>query len=121
MLTEQAVNRLEALVMAQPEPVRMELRGALEDLARVIATQALLARNLGIELENAMVGVDVLNSLVAQNGLEGMLSGLSPPKRNPFSMGEARKACDDLVATASQARDFTAILKGVAQVAKVLI
>ncbi len=75
------------------------------------------------ELENAQVNADAIDAIVTQ-GKPGAAAGaaqLDPPKPNPFTMDEAKAACDNLVAKVASANDFSNILKAVAQVAKVFI
>lgn len=121
MMTEESIDRLVRLVEAQPEPARTELAGVLEDLARVIATQALLNRNLRTRLDNADVSAQTIARLVTDGSLENLLQNFSPPKRNPFTMKDARDASEQLVARINQAGDFATVFKFVVEVAKVFI
>lgn len=121
MLTEAAVDKLNVLIETHAGPDKDELTAALEDICRLIGTQALIMRNMRRKLTNARVGARSINTIADQSTLEGLLSNLDPPKRNPFTMGEVRAACDQLVTKVNAATDFTEILKGVVQVAKVFI
>lgn len=62
-----------------------------------------------------------ISQIVEQSTLSNLLSNLTPAKRNPFTMDEAKVACEQLVAKVNAANDFAEILKGVIQVAKVFI
>ncbi len=121
MLTEQSVDKLKAVVEAHAGPDKDALIGALEDISRMIGTQTLLIRNMRMELENAQVSQMAINQIVQQDTLINLLSNLTPPKRNPFTMDEAKVATESLVAKVNSATDFSEILKGVVQVAKVFI
>lgn len=121
MLNETSINKLKALIDQQPEPTRGELTAAMEDITRAIGTLSLLSRNLRMELDNAMVDMQAVNRLVTQGSLQQMLGMLNPPKRNSFTMDEARTACNAVVQQIAAANDFSNILKAVVQVAKVFI
>ena len=121
MLSEQTIDKLKDLIVTHAGADRDDLIGALEDISRTISTQALLIRNMQMELENAQVSAMVINQIVDQNMVSSLLSNLTPPKRNPFTMDEVKIASEQLVAKVNSARDFTEILKGVVQVAKVFI
>lgn len=121
MLTEQSVDKLKALIEAHAGPDKDVLTDALEDISRLIGTQTLLIRNMRMALENAQVSQITINQIVKQNTIGNLLSNLTPPKRNPFTMDEAKAAAENLVAKVNSATDFAEILKGVVQVATVFI
>jgi len=121
MLTDQTIEKLKALIDEHAGADKDRLIAALEDLGRVIASQSLLIRNMRMELENAQVSTQIINGIVEQAMINSLLSNLDPPKRNPFSMEEVKTASEQLVAKVKSANDFTEILKGVVQVAKVFI
>lgn len=121
MLTKESVDKLKVLIEAHAGQDRDELIGALEDICRMISTQTLLIRNMRMELENAQVSQITISKIVKQDTLTDLLSNLTPAKRNPFTMDQAKKASEELVAKVDSANDFTEILKGVVEVARVFI
>lgn len=121
MLTDQSIDKLKALVEAHAGADKDELVGALDDIGRMIGTQTLLIRNMRMELENANVNAMAISRIVKQNTLDGLLSNLTPAKRNPFTMDEVKSASEQLVAKIQSSTNFADILKGVVQVAKVFI
>lgn len=121
MLSEQAVDKLEDLIQNHGGADAAELRGALEDVGRLIGSQALLIQKQRKLLAAHQFVIGTTNDLLSQNSLENLLSNLNPPKRNTFTMAEARQATEQLVAKVDSATSFAEILKGVVQVAKVFI
>ena len=112
-----ATDKLAALIDRYGGAEKAELEAALNDIGRALVTQALLVRNLRMELENAMVG----NLNIEESVVRGVLPAAYQAKRNPFTFGDARAASDELVRQAREASSFTEIFKGVFAVAKVLL
>jgi len=121
MMTEQSVEKLKKLIEEHAGTDTDELIGTLEDISRMIATQALLIRNMYTQLESLKVSEEVISQIVEQNTLNSLLANFSPPKRNPFSKDDAKLASEQLVEKVNSANDFAEILKSVVQVAKVFI
>jgi hypothetical protein len=121
MLSEQNIDKLKTLIETHGGADQDALLAVMDDISRVIGTQALLARNLRTQLENAQVGLGAINGLVQASTLQALFANLSPPKRNDFTMEQAKSANEELVARVNAANDFSDVLKGVIQVAKVFI
>lgn len=121
MLTKESIDKLKVLIETHAGQDKEELTGALEDICRMLSTQTLLNRNMRTELENAQVNQITISEIVKQDTLTDLLSNLTPAKRNPFTMDQAKKASEELVAKVNSANDFTEILKGVVEVARVFI
>lgn len=119
MLDNETINKLKALIDANPDKV--ELTAALDDVARVIANQSFLISALNDMLMTYQDNDDELNAIANKYDLQGMLSNLPEPKRNDFSVKDAVVASNSLVEKVKSATDFTDILKSVVQVAKVFI
>lgn len=121
MLTGETVDKLRGLIQESGGDDKDALLEALEDVARVIGTQALLIRNMGFVLDNANVGYAGIKRTVNDHSLAGLFTKLGKPKRNAFSVEQAVQASENLVAKVNEAEDFAEIFKAVADIAKVFI
>jgi hypothetical protein len=121
MLTDETIDKLKGLIQTSGGADTGVLLGALDDVAHVIGTQALLIRNMGLELDNARVGFVGIARTLEAHSLDDLFVGLGKPKRNTFTVQQAVQANEDLVAKITQARDFSEVLKAVVEVAKVLL
>jgi hypothetical protein len=121
MLTGETVDKLRGLIQESGGADKDALLEALEDVARVIGTQALLIRNMGFVIDNANVGYAGIKRAVNDHSLAGLFANLGTPKRNAFSVEQAVQASENLVAKVNEAGDFAEIFKAVADIAKVFI
>lgn len=121
MLDEQNLNALKNLIAQNGGPQQQQLQEALEGLERAIAGQALLVRNLILDLRNRQAGDAQLDAVLTQNSLNAVFQMLGVPKQNPFSVTEAETAVKELSNSIANANNFAAILSTVVKVAKVFI
>ncbi len=121
MLTGETVDKLRGLIQEFGGADKDALLEALEDVARVIGTQALLIRNMGFALDNANVGLKGIKRTLDDHSLEALFAHLGRPKRNTFSVEQAVQASENLVAKVNEAGDFAEIFKAVVDVAKVFV
>lgn len=121
MLTQENLQRLKDMVDQQAGPQQAELKAALEDLQKAIAGEALLIRNLLIQLRNAQVGNMAIQNVLTETTLSDIFNSLHSPKRNPFSVAEADAAVRELSDKVANANNFADVLATVVKVAKVFI
>ena len=122
MLTEATLTELRELIgnAAGPER-RAELAGALDDLQRTIAAQALVIRNLTSDLRNRRVGQEAMDGIVPAGALNAMLASLGEPRAAPFSLADAQRACAELADQSARATDLAAIATAIVKVARVFL
>ncbi len=121
MLTEQALRRLTDLIDREGGTHKQEMKTALEDLQKAIAGQALLIRNMGIELRNHQVDEMAMDQILSRATLAQFFQSIGSPKRNPFTVKDADHTAQELVDKVAQANDFAQILSTVVKVATVFI
>ncbi len=122
MMTETTIVDLRDLVMnATAGERRAELLGAVDDLQRAIAGQALAIRNLTAELRNRRIGQAAMEAIVPAGTMEVLATRLGEARRTAFSMAEAQLACAALVEKAARAGDVVEIAGAVARVVRVFV
>jgi len=121
MLTEENIDKLNALINEKGGDDRDKLLQAMDELSRVIANQALVTSVLSTKLLFLGAGADALNALVDENSVANLIPNLGSPKQNSFTMQEAIQASENLAQEVEHANNFADIFKTVAQVARVFI
>lgn len=121
MLTEQAVQKLENLIDQAGGPNKDEMKSSLECLLKAIAGQALLIRNMNMELRNRQVNDIAMDQILTNNTLAQIFQSLGSPKQNPFTVREAEAKAQELADQVAQANDFGQILGTVVKVATLFI
>lgn len=122
MLTGQSLLDLRTLIATHaPAESRDTLMEAFDDLQRTIAAQSLAIRNLTADLRNRHIGDEAMNAIVPSGGIADLASRLGEPRSTPFSLAEARAACDELATQAARATDIAAIATGIIRVVRVFV
>ncbi len=122
MLTEQSLLDLRTLLATHaPADQRETLIQALDDLQRTIAAQSLAIRNLTADLRNRRIGDEAMDAIVPAGAIADLTSRLGEPRSTPFSLIEARAACDALATQAARATDIAAIATGIIKVVRVFV
>jgi hypothetical protein len=122
MLTEQTLLDLRELITAKaPDDRREALVQAFDDLQRTIVAQSLVIRNLTMDLRNRRVGQEAMDAIVPAAAVGDIIARLGKPRQTPFSLAEAKAACDELATQAARAGDIAAIASGIAKVVRVFI
>src|SRR5262249_40247507 len=135
MLTESTLADLRTLIAAHAAPDRRaELAGALDDLQRTIAAQALAIRNLSMAAANHHA-LPAAAPPPAPGAAPPAPSPPAPPPRPPpptpppprpapFPLAQARQACADLADQAARQREaanIAAIAAGIVKVVRAFV
>ncbi len=122
MLTESTLAELRTLITTTaPADRQAQLAAALDDLQRTIAAQALVIRNLSMDLRNRRIGQEALDALVPAGSMDALLAPIGQARATPFSLDDAQKACAALANATSHATDFAEIAAAVVKVARVFL
>jgi len=121
MLNEQLLEKISNLIDQHGGSEKTELLGAFQDLKTALAGQALLINNQAAELRNHQVSDQVLNMILTQRTLSGLLQSLGVPKQNPFSVSEVASATQELANKVAESNDFSKTIGKIINVAKIFI
>lgn len=122
MLTANTLAELRSLIASGAAPERREeLNGALDDLQRTIAAQALAIRNLAAEVRNRRVGQQAMDAIVPPAALDALLRKIGEPRPTPFSLEEAQRACAELADAGARAGEIGQIAAAVVKVARAFV
>jgi hypothetical protein len=118
-MTTAELTRLRELIDEHAGAEAPALEAAVDDLLGTIAGQALVVRNLSMELRNRRAGEAALEELAPVSALEAVLAGLGEPRPSGFTLAEAESASRRLVEAATRGQDLAAVLAAIARLVRV--
>jgi hypothetical protein len=121
MITEENLVKLKTLAADHGGTDAETLTMTLRDLETAIAAQALLVRNLLLELRNRQADAAALEGILSANTLSATMGSIGAPKRNPFTVAEAEQRIEALNDSIAAANDFGQIIGRVVEVAKIFV
>lgn len=121
MLNEQLMEKISYLIEHHGGSEKAELLSAFQDLKTALAGQALLINNQAAELRNHQVSDQVLDMILTQRTLSGLLQSLGVPKKNPFSVTDVTSATQELANKVAASNDFSKTIGKIINVAKIFI